>query len=171
MTWSWRTWLSQLCAPAPLRPPGARPEAEFNSLCIRCGRCVAACSYRSLQPAGWEHGSSAGTPLVEARKVPCYLCMLCPPVCPTGALEEVADSRQVRMGVAEVPTSPPHRGILCRTCVDECPFEGDAIHQDGQLRPVVTDACVGCGICERVCPADPPAIRVRPHSGTHRSGS
>ena len=27
--------------------------------------------------------------------------------------------------------------------VDECPFEGEAIHQDGELRPVVTETCVG----------------------------
>ncbi|MBT4501281.1 MAG: 4Fe-4S binding protein, partial [Gemmatimonadetes bacterium] len=40
---------------------------------------------------------------------------------------------------------------------------GDAIYQDSQLRPVVTDACVGCGICERVCPAESAAIHIRPH--------
>jgi NAD-dependent dihydropyrimidine dehydrogenase PreA subunit len=46
--------------------------------------------------------------------------------------------------------------------VDECPFQGEAIGQDGQLRPVVSEQCVGCGICERVCPAEGAAIRVRP---------
>jgi Pyruvate/2-oxoacid:ferredoxin oxidoreductase delta subunit len=53
-----------------------------------------------------------------------------------------------------------HQGILCRTCVDECPLEGEAIRQDADLRPIVTDRCVGCGVCEHVCPAPAVAIRV-----------
>jgi Pyruvate/2-oxoacid:ferredoxin oxidoreductase delta subunit len=57
-----------------------------------------------------------------------------------------------------------HQGILCRTCVDECPLEGEAILQDAELRPVVTDRCVGCGVCEARCPAAEPAIRVVPGS-------
>jgi NAD-dependent dihydropyrimidine dehydrogenase PreA subunit len=90
--------------------------------------------------------------------------MLCPPVCPTGALEPVHDARHVRMGRARVLVDRcyAHQGILCRTCADECPFQGDAIFMDGELRPVVTEKCVGCGICEHRCPADGSAIRVVP---------
>ena len=47
-------------------------------------------------------------------------------------------------------------------CVDDCPLEERAIRQDGELRPIVTGHCVGCGICERVCPAPDAAIRVIP---------
>ena len=33
---------------------------------------------------------------------------------------------------------------------------------DEKLRPVIIDKkCVGCGICENVCPVDPAAIVVR----------
>jgi len=105
--------------------------------------------------------------MVEAREIPCYLCMACPPVCPTGALAPITEKRAVQMGLAKVETGLcyAHQGILCRTCVDECPFEGEAIYQDGELRPVVTETCVGCGICERVCPAQDVAIRVRPGRG------
>lgn len=166
-----RRLLAPFLAEAPLRPPGARPEAEFAALCIRCGRCVEVCPYRSLVPAGWRHGPDAGTPIVVAKDVPCYLCMKCPPVCPTGALDPITDKRAVRMGVAVVNEEScwAFQGILCRTCVDECPLAEEAIVQDGELRPVVKQGCVGCGICEAVCPAHEPAIVVRAATGGVRS--
>lgn len=157
-------WLRRLAARSPLRPPGAKDEAAFSALCIRCNRCVAVCPYKTLQPAGWSSGLSAGTPIVAAREVPCYLCMLCPPVCPTGALDPITDKRQVRMGVARIDRSTcyAYNGILCRSCVDECPLGREAILQDALLQPVVTEKCVGCGICERVCPDPHVAIKVVP---------
>lgn len=159
--------LRRMSAPAPLRPPGARDEARFLALCIRCGRCLAACPHRALRPAGPEHGLAAGTPLAVAREQACVLCLLCPPACPTGALEPVADVRQVRMGRARVLERAcfAFQGVLCRTCVDECPLPGEAIVQDGELRPAVTERCVGCGICEQRCPAPDVAIRVSPRGG------
>jgi Pyruvate/2-oxoacid:ferredoxin oxidoreductase delta subunit len=57
-----------------------------------------------------------------------------------------------------------YQGILCRTCIDECPFEGEAIRPDADYRPIVTDRCVGCGICEHRCPADGSAIVIVPGS-------
>jgi ferredoxin-type protein NapG len=152
-------------APPPLRPPGARPEAQLAALCIRCGRCVAACPYRAIRPAGGAHGVDAGTPVVVPRQAACVLCMLCPPACPTGALDaKLTDPRAVRMGLARVERDLcfTFQGILCRTCLDECPFEGEAILQDDALRPVVTERCVGCGICEARCPAPEVAIRILP---------
>lgn len=93
--------------------------------------------------------------------------MACPPVCPTGALAPITDPRAVRMGRAVVDPERCYAamGILCRTCVDECPLQGEAIRQDSALRPVVTDACVGCGLCEFRCPAEPAAIAVWPPGG------
>jgi MauM/NapG family ferredoxin protein len=157
-------WLRRLAAPPPLRPPGARDEQTFAALCIRCDRCVAVCPYRTLKPAGWAYGPEAGTPVLVVRDVPCWLCMLCPPACPTGALAHVRDARAVRIGLARVDVERCYafQGILCRTCVDECPYPGDAIFMDGELRPIVTEKCVGCGICEHRCPADGSAIRVAP---------
>lgn len=157
--------LRRRLAPAPLRPPGVRDEAALAALCIRCGRCAAACPYRAVRAAGAAHGAGAGTPMVVAREAPCFLCLRCPPACPTGALDaSLSDPRAVRMGRARVDAERcyAHAGILCRTCLDECPFEGEAIVQDAELRPVVTERCVGCGLCEARCPAEETAIRIVP---------
>ncbi len=59
----------------------------------------------------------------------------------------------------------PYDLPLCDLCVRECPVKG-AIElrplksADGTTRmmPVVLEPCVGCGVCEMVCPAEPAAI-------------
>lgn len=158
--------------PLPLRPPGARDEAAFTALCLRCGRCLAACPYRALRPAPAAHGLAAGAPLVVAREAPCWLCLKCPPACPSGALEPVPTLREVRMGRARVVADRcyAHQGIFCRTCLDACPLQGEAIRQDEELRPVVTAACVGCGLCEARCPAEGSAILVEARGAASPAG-
>jgi ferredoxin-type protein NapG len=56
---------------------------------------------------------------------------------------------------------------LCDLCVRECPIK-DAIRlepisddpADRRRTPTVGEACVGCGLCEMICPAEPAAIIV-----------
>ncbi len=158
-------WLRRLVRRAPpLRPPGALEEEAFAARCIRCGRCAEVCAWHALRPAGAALGLEAGTPEVVPREAPCWLCLRCPPVCPTGALAPVAAVRDVRMGRARIVAERcfAHQGVLCRTCLDACPLQGEAIRQDAALRPVITERCVGCGLCEQRCPPDEPAIFVVP---------
>ena len=56
---------------------------------------------------------------------------------------------------------------LCDLCVRQCPIEG-AIRlepvstdpQDRRRTPAVQPSCVGCGVCEMICPAEPAAITI-----------
>lgn len=137
-----------------LRPPGAVVEEIFPGKCIRCGRCVEVCPYRSIFMLDIRHGLHAGTPLIDATKIPCYLCMKCVEVCPTGSLRRVRQN-ETRMGLAVVNRFLCAAWIgttLCRTCYDKCPFADHAIRLD-QLRPMINEAeCTGCGICTHACP-------------------
>jgi MauM/NapG family ferredoxin protein len=150
----------------PLRPPGAQGEMNFFASCIRCGKCAQVCPYRSITVASLLDGlSMMGMPYIRAREIPCYLCMKCPPVCPSGALDrKLSHMQDVRMGTAIIDkkTCLPWQGTLCRSCYENCPIFNEAIIMDDQLRPVVDQKkCVGCGICENVCPVDPAAITVK----------
>lgn len=59
----------------------------------------------------------------------------------------------------------PYDLELCDLCVRECPIK-DAIHlqpmsddpADKRRTPVVAKACVGCGMCEMICPTEPASI-------------
>lgn len=137
-----------------LRPPGAVPEELFPAKCIRCGRCVEVCPYRSITMLDVRSGVHAGTPLIEVENIPCYLCMKCVDVCPTGSLQRIKQP-DTRMGLAVINkfTCAAWKGqTMCRTCYDKCPYPEKAIRLD-QLRPVVDkDACTGCGLCTHVCP-------------------
>lgn len=99
-------------------------------------------------------GVHAGTPLIEAEKIPCYLCMKCVDVCPTGSLERVKqeDTRMGRAIINKFKCAAWEGLTMCRTCYDKCPYPEKAIRLD-QLRPVINkDACTGCGLCTHGCP-------------------
>ena len=158
-------WLQKLAsAHPPLRPPGAvLPEGEFEKKCIRCRRCEEVCPYDSIKMAHGEWGLKMGTPIIIAREVPCYLCMKCPEVCPSGALEPATRKEETKMGKAVInqETCLPYSGIICRACYERCPIYREAITLKDEIYPIVhEDKCVGCGICEIVCPNDPASITV-----------
>ncbi len=148
------SFLSSPVALNRLRPPGAVAEDIFAGKCIRCGRCVEVCPYRSIIMLDIRAGVFAGTPLVEAEKIPCYLCMKCVEVCPTGSLQPLGQ-QEVRMGLAVIDkfTCTTWSGlVLCRTCYDICPLKDQAIRLD-ELRPVIDEQnCTGCGMCTHACP-------------------
>lgn len=175
---AWFTLLQQQAhAAAPLRPPGALPEREFAARCVKCGQCVRACPYGTLRLVKTGEGGVAGTPTFEPRINPCLMCeqVWCARECPSGALDAAfADIRQARMGLAVVDMERclSWQGLRCEICVRVCPAKGQAISIANHPRqtsrhamfvPVVhSNACTGCGVCEKACPTEVAAIRVEP---------
>lgn len=139
----------------PLRPPGAIAENKFRKACVRCGKCIEICPHDCLKldAAFWR---APLLPVVEPADAPCQLCMKCPAACPTGALSHECDQMEkAGMGRAYILVSRclNHTGgAMCWTCYDRCPLRGRAIVLQDGLTPAVTEDCVGCGVCEHVCP-------------------
>lgn len=164
-----------------LRPPGARAEEDFLARCVRCGACMQACPTRALQPALFQSGlEGLWTPVLVPAVGYCeYECRRCTQVCPTQAISRLslAEKKQFKIGTAVVDRSLCYTyadGYNCAVCEEHCPVPEKAIrfrqvevhNFRGRVRTVnqiyvVPDLCIGCGICENVCPrTDLAAIRV-----------
>ncbi len=167
--------------PLLIRPPGARAEREFLQRCVQCGMCMKVCPTNGLQPTWHEAGlEGVWSPLLVPRLGYCeYECNLCGRVCPTEAIEplSVEDKKKVHIGLAAFDTTrclPYAYGRNCMVCEEHCPIPTKAIYfleksvtlRDGTTRivkqpQVDPELCIGCGICEQVCPfKDRPAIYV-----------
>jgi ferredoxin-type protein NapG len=164
-----------------IRPPGVSAESDFQAACIRCGLCVRDCPYDTLKLAELGDAVALGTPYFEARDIPCEMCddIPCVKACPTGALDPaLTDIDESRMGLAVVVDQEAciaFRGLRCEVCYNVCPIRGKAISLDYQHNdrsgkhalfiPVVhSDACTGCGKCEKACILEEAAIKVFPIS-------
>ncbi len=162
-----------------IRPPGALPEEDFLGACIRCGLCVRDCPYDILFLGEVGEQVPTGTPYFIARTGPCEMCVDIPCVkaCPTNALDHgLTEIEESRMGLAVVVDQESciaFHGLRCEVCFNICPIRGRAITLDMQHNarsgkhalfiPVVhSDACTGCGLCERACILEAAAIKVFP---------
>jgi len=175
LVWSYLLTQQARATPFAVRPPGALAEQDFNARCIKCGQCVDACPYDTLKLATADSGVPIGTPYFIPRETPCYMCedIPCVPVCPTGALDhalENIDDSRMGLAVIDIENCLSWQGLRCEICFRECPVQGDAITVEHHPRriskhamfvPLVhSDACTGCGICEKACPTQEAAIRV-----------
>lgn len=165
--------------PLAIRPPGALPEADFQGACIRCGLCVRDCPPQILELAKPESPVATGTPYFVARKLPCEMCedIPCVKACPTGALDhQLKDIAKSKMGLAVLidhETCLNFLGLRCDVCYRVCPLIDKAITLEtvhnqrttkhAMFLPTVhSDACTGCGKCEKACVLDEAAIKVYP---------
>ncbi len=152
MLWSGYTD-SVKASPLVLRPPGALPEKDFLTACIKCGLCAEACVNRetnrdtqtgeqregTLKMAKGGDSVLIGTPFFEPLDVPCYMCedIPCVPVCPSGALDmpsllnekKELDINKASMGLAVVHKESciSYWGIQCDACYRACPLLDSAI--------------------------------------------
>ncbi len=173
-------------SPKQLRPPGALDEFAFLTACTRCDKCIEACPQDSLVKAGPSAGLGLHAPVLEPRRMACFLCtdLPCVTACPDGALlwpkrkledgTELDGPPAVKIGTAKVKeklcltfAGDEREAVPCTVCVDRCPYPGEAIRMvkaEGELDhpEVIADRCTGCGLCTFGCPAPEAAIVVEP---------
>lgn len=162
-----------------IRPPGALDEEKFLGACVRCGLCVRDCPFDTLRLAELGENVANGSPYFIARDIPCEMCddIPCIKACPTGALDhDLTNIDDARMGLAVVVDQESciaFQGLRCEVCFNICPVRGKAItlEMEHNVRsgkhalfiPVVhSDACTGCGKCEKACILEEAAIKVLP---------
>ncbi len=139
----------------------------------------------TLKMAKANEDVTIGTPYFVAADVPCFMCedIPCVPVCPTGALdaESLKDDKgefdiyKMDMGIAVVDPNSciAFWGIQCDACYRVCPLLDEAImleynrnERTGKhafLIPVIDmNVCTGCGLCEKACVTEKPAIFMQP---------
>jgi polyferredoxin len=167
--------------PALIRPPGAVEEREFLERCVKCGECMKVCIKNAIHPTLMEAGLEGfWTPYLKMQLGYCeFNCTLCGQVCPTQAIKKLnmEEKHQTKIGLAFFDKSrciPYTLGRSCIVCEEVCPtpkkaiwFEDVEVIAPGGERVVVKQPridphlCVGCGMCEYVCPlVDKPGVYV-----------
>jgi polyferredoxin len=166
--------------PKLIRPPGAVAEEDFLRRCVRCGECMKVCITNGLQPTLFQAGlEGMWSPVLVPRLGYCeFNCTLCGQVCPTDAIVELEpeEKRHRKIGLAFFDRNRclPHAyQIDCIVCEEHCPTDPKAIYfetvivddmvagRELKLPIVNPHQCIGCGVCETVCPVgDEAAIRI-----------
>jgi formate hydrogenlyase subunit 6/NADH:ubiquinone oxidoreductase subunit I len=140
------------------------------------------CPQGALHPAIGEAGlEGVWTPrLVPSLGYCDYTCNLCGQICPTEAIQPLPleQKQHTSIGLASFDTTrciPYACGRECMVCEEHCPIpdkaiffvEVDSPQRDGSVQRIKQphvdpEKCIGCGICEHVCPYhDGAAVRVR----------
>jgi polyferredoxin/formate hydrogenlyase subunit 6/NADH:ubiquinone oxidoreductase subunit I len=140
--------------PRLIRPPGALPETDFLSRCVKCGQCMRICPTNVIHPADWQAGlEGLWTPALNFRigTSGCqHNCVACSHVCPTAALRPLtveermgrgrfAGNGPIRTGMAFVDRSrclPWSMDTPCIVCQENCPVSPKAIFTRTEFRPV-----------------------------------
>jgi len=156
-------------------PPGAVSAGEFFSKCTACHLCASACPTKVIVPSYFENGFiGLSKPKMDFSRGYCsYECNICQTVCPDGAIlrHDIKIKQMIRIGEVSLDTSeksecmPIKEKKDCGACAEHCPTGAVYMKQKGDIFiPELREKyCIGCGICEFVCPvAENKPIFVKP---------
>ena len=159
----------------PLTPPGSISASNLVQHCVGCQLCIAQCPNHVLRPS--SNLLHFMQPVMTYDQGACRPeCNRCSEVCPAGAIKPISieDKASTQLGHAVwrkqycvVLTD----GVECGNCARHCPagaiqmIPSDPADEFSPRIPVVNEArCIGCGMCEYLCPARPnSAIYVEGH--------
>lgn len=147
-------------------PPGAIGAERFARRCTSCQLCTASCPAGIIAPSPYGFGPVR----LDYTHAGCrYDCTACNTVCPSGALRqlELADKQWLKVGEAVFDARKCRvttHGEACSLCAEACPKEAIFMVEGSSGLPLPEVAafhCIGCGMCQAVCPAKPKALVVQ----------
>ena len=150
----------------PILPPGAMSAENMADHCTGCQLCVANCPGHVLHPSMGL--MTFMQPTVSYEKGFCQPdCDKCSNLCPAGAIKPIKAETKFKVHVGHAVWQGfnclvLNKNVACGVCWQNCPYGAitmmplDDADPDSLQYPSVDDSiCVGCGACEKACPATP----------------
>ena len=135
--------------PAEIRPPWARPEAEFLERCSGCGECETAC------PEGIIIRGGGGYPVLDFGRGKCTFCTRCVDACTDDAFNRVDGMPAWLLKASVSEGCLAAAGVVCRVCGESCEEQAisfELLRGGCSAVHIAETACSGCGACISSCP-------------------
>ncbi|MBF0561797.1 MAG: hypothetical protein HQL37_07200 [Alphaproteobacteria bacterium] len=153
------------------RPPFAGDEGAFLLACTRCDKCIDVCPHGVVFRLPARYGVRvAGTPVLDLLNRGCRLCedWPCVAACEPAALKRPESGVGLpRLAFARIDPAAclPYSGPECGGCSGSCPVPGALVFERGGKPRILSDLCVGCGLCRAACIVHPKAVGLTIRTG------